>query len=159
MTGPLSDFIQVKDTWGLHVAIIIFLCIIIAYLLFIHFRSKTHAASTLVGWTKETLKLIRASLELESGQCISLVGLVNTVDELKEKFKQNCDGCADHRKDKTRTAVEMQQLRADVHSLIAEGKERQSIMNSVNNKLDLLVNEIISTLRLGLGLKQKQSGD
>jgi hypothetical protein len=156
LTGPIADFLQIKDALGVEVAIILVLLIVICILLFKHFKSKLATADAKTKRTEDTLELLRTSIEVDNGQSISLVVLATDLVNLADKVDQNCEGCSDHRKDMTAITVDLVDLHADVHALLVEGRERQIAVNAITDRLDRLFGEVIATLRLGLGVKQKQ---
>jgi hypothetical protein len=156
LTGPIADFLQIKDALGVEVAIIIFLLIVICVLLFKHFKSKLALEDAKAHRVAETLELVRQSIELDSGQSVSLVTLATDLVDLTGKVDQNCEGCDEHRKDVAQLTADLVDLHADVHALITEGKERQVVISSIASRLDKLFGEVLATLRLGLGVKQKQ---
>lgn len=159
MTGVIADILQMKDAWGIGTTFGIIMTLVVIYLLWLHFKTRAEVLKARTNKSEETLELLRKSILLDSGQSVSIVNLVDVIASLDKKFSDNCDGCVKHRKEVDDIGKEVEVIKKEVETFVTEGRQSrqvtQDVINSISVKLDQLSKEIIATLRLGLGVRNK----
>jgi hypothetical protein len=167
MSGPIADFLQMKDSFGLPWALFILACLAIIYLLYMHFRDKAASIKERSDKGAETLDLLRKSIVLDSGQSISIIDLADVMEKLSLEFFRNCENCVVHRQEVSELAKEFAAHRKHLDEVSEEGKQSRAILQealrnlqdavkTMDEGLDRLSVQIISTLKLALKVPNRE---